>query len=315
MTVHQEMNRIEVFCPCCGPAQRRSFLTSNSYPIVQCAGCGLLFVGEGPPEDTTREFFRTEHITDQELTQLHYVEWRQESLTREADVIRQLMPEGGRLLDVGAASGLFIQQFQNDTRWKAEGVEPSRVSARFARDRFGLTVHEGFLEDQSFVDESFDVITSLDSFVCHRRPADDLREMYRLLKPGGLLAIEIGGLNFRLLTSTGLLCRILHGVEARLNAGVNYFYYSRKTLTQLAQQCGFHYDTCFPEAMPSIGGRMSRLCKSGYFQATAALYRLSKGKLSLVPKEFLIYRKPETPATVPFRLTERKTVETSRKAA
>ncbi|MCA9051698.1 MAG: class I SAM-dependent methyltransferase [Planctomycetaceae bacterium] len=275
-----------------GENRQRVLFRSNGYPIVRCCDCGLVFVGEAEPAETTREFFRSEHITDRELTELHYVEWRRESLVREAELIRRLRPSGGRLLDVGAASGMFVRQFEGDARWSAEGVEPSHVSAQFAREQFGLSVYTGFLDDQDFDADCFDVITSLDSFVCHRKPLQDLREMFRILKPGGLLAIEIGGWNFRRLTSTGPLCRLIHGVPARLNAGVNYFYYDRRTLSALAEKCGFHYRHCFPEAMPSVGSRPVRGVKWLYFQATAVPYRLSGGRISLVPKELVVFEKP-----------------------
>ncbi len=283
---------ITIHCPTCGPGDRRPFVECNGLPIVKCVRCGLLFVGEAPPVEQTREFFRAEHITDKESTQKHYIDWRKDSLAREAAMIRKLYPEGGRLLDVGAASGFFLHQFRNQPQWQVEGIEPSSVSAEYARRHFGLRIHNGFLQDAAFQAGTFDVVTSLDSFTCHREPAADLQEMYRILKPGGLLAIEIGGLNFRLLKDTGIVCRVLYGQAARLNAGVNYFYYNRSTLTKLAAAHGFQYATSYPESMPDIGSVVVRKLKRVYFQASALAYRLTGGRANLVPKEFILFRKP-----------------------
>ncbi|MEZ6061040.1 MAG: class I SAM-dependent methyltransferase [Planctomycetaceae bacterium] len=290
--IARNSSRVTVPCPICGPANRIPFTECSGFPIVRCCGCRLLFVGEAAPVEQTQDFFRSEHITDEGSTQQHYVDWRKDSLAREAAIIRRMYPDGGRLLDVGAASGFFLHQFQNQPSWEVTGVEPSCVSTAFARKHFGLRIHNGYLHDAAYSDETFDVVTSLDSFTCHREPAADLREIHRILNPGGLLAIEIGGLNFRLLKGTGILCRLLYGRPARLNAGVNYFYYNRTTLTMLAESCGFNYETSFAESMPTIGSTLVRAFKQSYFHMTAMAYRWSNGRASLVPKEFILFRKP-----------------------
>ena len=67
-------------------------------------------------------------------------------------------------MDVGTASGYFLKRFSDQARWNVEGVEPSAVSAQFARDEFGLDVHQGYLNEQNYDSDSFDIVTSLDAF-------------------------------------------------------------------------------------------------------------------------------------------------------
>lgn len=279
-------------CPICGPKGAAGFGVSNGLNIVRCQGCSLLYVAEHEAEEDTRDFFRLEHISRTEETQQHYVDWRKNSLEREAALIRSLCPDGGRLCDVGTASGFFLHQFAEDAQWQVEGVEPSRVSARYAREHFGLKVHEGFLEEAGYDDGTFDVVTSLDSFGCHRRPREDMAEFLRILKPGGVLAVEIGGLNFRLMKGSGPAALLFYGGGLHLNAGVNSFFYDRRTLTLLAESVGFEAESCHPESMPQTGGRMTRALKSAYDSCSGALYRLTNGRINVAPKEFLVFRKP-----------------------
>src|SRR5438128_2633116 len=53
---------------------------------------------------------------------------------------------GGRLLDVGAGAGTFLLRMRT-AGWEVVGVEPDPVAASVARERFGLPVTIGTLDD------------------------------------------------------------------------------------------------------------------------------------------------------------------------
>lgn len=283
-----------VHCPICGPYPTWPVGVSDGLPIVTCQGCNLMYVSECPSLDNTLELFRKEHMKDSRSTQVAYVDYRKKSLEREAVRIRGLMPQGGRLLDVGTASGFFLSQFHGRRDWHVEGVEPSRVSAHFARQQFGLKVHEGFLSEQNFCASSYDVVCSLDAFGCHRQPHEDMQEFSRILTPGGLLAIEIPGHRFRMITGSGLLYRTFTGRSLRLNAGVNFFYYTRATLTQLAAMAGLEFKESHPESMPTSGNRLTQLARDAFDGASGALYRATNGRLNFSAKELCIFQKPHS---------------------
>jgi SAM-dependent methyltransferase len=284
--------REQVSCPICGPKPTLFIGKSNNLPIVSCCGCDLVFVAEYVPMDSTLDFFRDKHMKDSDATRINYVNYRQKSLTREAARIRSLVPQGGRLLDVGTASGFFLLQFQGQTDWQVEGVEPSRVSAEFARREFDLKIHDGFLSDHRFPEAAFDVVCSLDAFGCHRQPREDMQEFYRIVAPGGLLAIEIPGHRFRVMLGSGLLHRKSKENSLRLHAGVNFFYYTRSTLTRLASLAGFEFVESHPEAMPSTGSRVNQWARNVYNIASGALYRATNGDWNISAKELIIFRKP-----------------------
>ncbi|MDG1894470.1 MAG: class I SAM-dependent methyltransferase [Fuerstiella sp.] len=283
---------VKTECPVCGPASRTSVGECHNLPIVRCDVCQLMFVGKCSTVDETEEFFRNEHVDAEETTQLHYVSYRSDSLQREAAMVQRLVPNGGRLLDVGTASGYFLKEFQGAEGWNVEGVEPSAVSTNFARDQFGLNVHQGYLPEQNYPTQTFDVVTSLDAFNCHRTPNEDLAEIFRVLKPGGVFALEVPGQNYRMLTGSGMLCRLLFGVSLRLNAGVNFYFYTTSSLVAMASRAGLEMVESHPEAMPSHGSLPARELKTAYFHATSLLYRITSGKIHYAPKEFLIFRKP-----------------------
>lgn len=284
-------------CPICGPKPTTPGGVSNGLPIVNCTGCGLMYVAECPPLEHTQKYFREEYIKkDSAFVKKLYVDSRRKSLQRAASRIRALVPDGGRLLDIGTASGFFLNQFRYDNDWKVEGVEPSRFSVEYARQEFGLTVHQGFLADQKFPDGTFNVLCSLDAFVLHRTPREDMFEFFRVLTPGGFLAIEIPGHRFRMMTGSGLIYRMFRGPSLRLAAGKNFYYYTRDTLTQLAAIAGFEFVASYPEGMVANGNWITNSARAAYDKVSAALYRVSRGNLNFCAKELCIFRKPSAHA-------------------
>jgi 2-polyprenyl-3-methyl-5-hydroxy-6-metoxy-1,4-benzoquinol methylase len=96
---------------------------------------------------------------------------------------------GGRLLDVGAATGAAVARM-SALGWDAEGLDPDPEASAVA-ERAGIKVTRGTLADLDDADhaEAFDAVT-LSHVIEHLHdPAGELARIHRLLKPGGLLWI------------------------------------------------------------------------------------------------------------------------------
>ena len=103
---------------------------------------------------------------------------------------------GGRLLDLGSGSGAFLVQMAA-LGWRAQGIDPDPAAVASAREA-GLDVTQGTLDDLDLDEHAgaFDAVT-LSHVIEHLHdPAEDLRRVHRLLRPGGLIWIatpEPGG--------------------------------------------------------------------------------------------------------------------------
>jgi 2-polyprenyl-3-methyl-5-hydroxy-6-metoxy-1,4-benzoquinol methylase len=97
------------------------------------------------------------------------------------------------LLDIGCATGVFLDMGRKKGLI-ARGVEISRELAEYARREFGLEVENDIFK-ASYPSDSFDVVTLLD--VIEHIPISDLSntmvEIYRILRPGGVLVIRTPG--------------------------------------------------------------------------------------------------------------------------
>jgi len=104
------------------------------------------------------------------------------------DILATDGSEIGDMLDVGAATGFFLDLARN-RGWRTVGVEPSEFAVSVAKGK-GLDVRQGIVEDLAIPDNSFDVITMWDVIEHVNAPRASLAAAFRLLRPGGVLAIN-----------------------------------------------------------------------------------------------------------------------------
>jgi len=91
--------------------------------------------------------------------------------------------ETGRVVDIGCGNGKLLRQFV-DRGWDATGVDPSPWAARFAK-KYGYDLHANVLEDSGIGSDSFDVVTNTSTLEHIPEPREHLKEVIRVLKPGG----------------------------------------------------------------------------------------------------------------------------------
>lgn len=98
-----------------------------------------------------------------------------------------------RILDVGCSNGVFVH-IAGSLGMQAEGVDTSPQAVADGIKR-GLKLHQGYLQDIAFQDESFDVVTMYEVIEHVAESADLIKECARILRPGGLLLIGTGNAN------------------------------------------------------------------------------------------------------------------------
>ncbi len=94
----------------------------------------------------------------------------------------------GRALDVGCGRGHFLAAMRR-RGWSVHGVEPSPQAAERAREEYGLPIQTGALRDVSRSVE-FDVVTLWHVLEHVADPVEFLGDVWRVLRPGGLVVIE-----------------------------------------------------------------------------------------------------------------------------
>lgn len=278
------------FCPVCNGVNFSTYII-DAYPINKCLNCSVLFVNPRPSEASIKQMFSDEYIISNSRVEDAFINYRKESLLREASLVTKLLPNGGSLLDLGTASGEFLLNFNKFKNWVVKGVEPSKYAADYARKNTKAKIYTGFLEDFDFPSKEFDLITSLDAFYFHSNPNKDLKIINKILKKDGFLMIEIPNLKFRLFKNTGVIAKIIYKKNSKLNAGVHLFYYNNKSLSYLLEKNGFKLHSSQPEQSPTYGNKLILVLNNAYYLTARLLYSLTRGKINISPKEVYVFQK------------------------
>jgi ubiquinone/menaquinone biosynthesis C-methylase UbiE len=102
----------------------------------------------------------------------------------------------GVVLEIGAGNGLNFAHYDPEQVRRLDAIEPDTAMLRYARERAAaapvpVTLTQAPVESLPFADETFDCAVATLVFCSVSDPAGGLREIRRVLKPGGkLLLVE-----------------------------------------------------------------------------------------------------------------------------
>jgi 2-polyprenyl-3-methyl-5-hydroxy-6-metoxy-1,4-benzoquinol methylase len=165
------------------------------------------FVRRPCPQPVDFETYWQDVVTDPDGNARYPAQERDrkvEDLRDELAFINAMTP--GRLLDVGCGLGHLLSAV--DPRWERHGVELSGRAARMAAE-FGI-VHHGDLRSAGYPDGFFDVVTMYHVIEHMEDPVAEVREIRRVLKPGGWLLVSTPNFDSACARRFGPNFRMLH---------------------------------------------------------------------------------------------------------
>ena len=111
--------------------------------------------------------------------------------------LAELTKQNATVLDAGCGTGGLIKALQGvGAPWTIKGLDYSPVACSYARQRTSVQVEEGSIEALPFGDGQFDAVLTAD-VICQIDDASvALAEFRRVLKPGGILAINVAAYNW-----------------------------------------------------------------------------------------------------------------------
>ncbi|GAB4124721.1 MAG: hypothetical protein Fur0040_06720 [Sideroxydans sp.] len=169
----------------------------------RCTQCGVFWLDPAPLPTEMWKAYTAYHTHGRQRGQawlslmhrfirlLWWARWQRNGLWREMQALRFMFLRAavpGRLLDVGCGGGRFMRRMHK-LGWQVEGNDfDPQAAARVQRD-YGLPVHIGDLAACNLPAGHYDAITLSQAIEHVYDPAATLREIHRLLKPGGLLVL------------------------------------------------------------------------------------------------------------------------------
>ena len=131
------------------------------FTVVKCMNCGLIYTNPRPKENIISKYYPDEYwdINDNEdegmdIKLKKLVHKFINKISYKMTISPQL---GGKILDIGCGDGKRLLELRKEG-WDTYGVEISDLAAEYVREKYGLNVFTGIVEDARFEDEFFDVI-------------------------------------------------------------------------------------------------------------------------------------------------------------
>jgi SAM-dependent methyltransferase len=109
-------------------------------------------------------------------------------------LIGKLSTDRPRILDVGCGTGANLEMLS--AFGEAEGVDVAAEALSFCRSRGLCSVKQGEAENLPYEDSTFDLVTGLDVVEHLDDDLAGLREMYRVLRPGGRILLFVPAFMF-----------------------------------------------------------------------------------------------------------------------
>ena len=190
----------QVACICCGSLKFSPVcLREDNTLVVHCQECHLEFVNPLPSVEAMQENYQKEMIGNESELGFHlnYILERQKrikSFSRlyhsRLSLIESLYPCKGNLLDIGCGAGFFLN-IAKERGWNCHGLEILPEYIKYAKENFALENIrcESLDEPLTYDENTFDVVTLWDLIEHLRNPIKSLKQINRVMKPGGLLVI------------------------------------------------------------------------------------------------------------------------------
>lgn len=231
-------------CPFCQANDALTLLSvydyynSNGGPFtfVRCRQCGLTYLNPRPTGDELINYNKTmwerwsisekskEHIGSPETALITYREILNE--------LNRQKPAKGRLLEVGSGQGGFLKLCQTQG-WDVYGLDISNECIAYVKNEHGIeNAFVADLLDAGFDDNQFDVVIFNHLIEHLTDPQTYLREIYRILKPNGILCVSTPNID-------SISARVFGKYWQALFVPLHLVLFSPTTLSQMLKETRF----------------------------------------------------------------------------
>ena len=208
----------------------------GTFRLVRCQQCGLLYLNPRPSQEEIGYYYPEEYepytVTPQdEPSWINRLD-RSFGYWKRARLLSAARVDSGRILDVGCATGNFLNMMSHFGSWDLYGVDISATGVEYACQRYGINATVGELSDAHYEDGFFDVVTMWDVLEHVHDPTATLAEVRRILKPDGLLLVRVPN-------SATWDAKLFGRFWVGYDAPRHLYIYSPPTLTRFLEDAGF----------------------------------------------------------------------------
>jgi SAM-dependent methyltransferase len=218
-------------CNFCGSDAYELTIDGRYGKVVRCKCCGLMYrktmLGHYPIHFYGGNHHHSQQVEEKQVLQLT-------DYARSLPIAEKYLriPRSQKtLLEIGSYQGEFLC-LARERGYQVTGLEPNASLAERAKLRYpDMTIQSQFLRDAEFKSDSFDLVCLFHVIEHMNYPLEELNEIYRILKPGGVAVIETPRYDtiwFKLLKE-----------RERSVIPEHFYFFTRPSLSAMAKKAGF----------------------------------------------------------------------------
>lgn len=207
------------------------------FTLVKCDRCGLIYQNPRPTQEEIGRYYPHEYepfYKDQNKNWL-LRKVNLYGIEKRCRIINSINGEkrGGRLLDIGCSTGLFLNEIRRKGSWEVWGNDTSEYAAKIAREQYKLQVFLGSVIQANYPTGFFDVVTLWDVLEHLPDPSGTLKEISRITKPNSHMVLRVP--NYDSFDSK------LFGLAwAGFDVPRHYYVFSKQNINRLLEGNGFN---------------------------------------------------------------------------
>ena len=232
-----------VKCNNCGSDKSTIFISGHDYTTIEnendndnasfvfntCELCGLIYQNPRPTSSSINRYYPESYSPYNKRG--NYLRIFERIINYKKKCVLDYL-QSGNLLDIGCAGGDFLHDMRTNSQFIVSGVEFSPFASQRARDEFGLNVFTGDLLEANYPDEYYDVVTVWNVLEHVFDPTSTIKEIHRILKPGGYLIVRVPN-------PDSFAAKVFGKYWAGLDFPRHLFLFPRNILINMAKDAGF----------------------------------------------------------------------------
>ncbi|MBT3721641.1 class I SAM-dependent methyltransferase [archaeon] len=225
-------------CPVCKEKTNKKFLvetseanSKNLNQAYKCENCNLIFL-ENYKEDRKHIYGENYMVWGQEFkkNEKQIILSKRESFSLQLSFLKTyIKPQGKKLLDIGTGKG-YLLDVAKKQGYNCYGLDISKYATKIAKKNH-KKIFTGDLFSAKYKSNYFDVITATDLLEHIENPHEFVKEVRRILKPGGYF--------FVITPNTDSFTRKILGKKWYQYKYEHIIYYNKSSIKELFEKYDF----------------------------------------------------------------------------
>lgn len=175
----------------CSTKDNKKIFRADAFELYRCSECKSVMLSSDKREEYEEDYYR-----DREK---YYENYRKDYSEDEypipvyKNIIENIQKNGfkkdSKLLEVGCSKGIFLH-LADKKGFNVTGLDTSQYAIDFIKKNFKFKALHSEVSDAGFQDDQFDIIVMIDVIEHLEDPGEMLFDLYRVLKPGGIIIID-----------------------------------------------------------------------------------------------------------------------------